>query len=353
MILSDIPGTPGQFWGEHTTYVGPYKPGPRLVRWLGHGWAYNVIGLVAGLRLFLRRRHADGIVTSGGATGQLFAWLQALVPWGRKPHVMIDCLWHQPQSRLRAFVQRLQIRLAARSVRKFVVWSAHEVEDFAAAFRVPPAQFQFVPFHHTLEDYDYRLRDDGYLFAGGNSDRDYRTLIVAVRPLDVPTWIASTRADLFAGVALPPNARVTPTSEAGFRDALAGAKLVVVPMAGGALRSGGQQTLLNALCMGKPTIAVGRRWAADLMEDRVHGLIVDYGDVKALRAAIEWTLARPAEAKAMAERGRAHARQFSTQRCLETIYEMVSGNAPTVPFRAAACTQAVRERRASGCSATA
>src|SRR5947208_3179912 len=115
MILSDIPGTPGQFWGEHTSYIGPYKPGPRLARCLGHRLAYNVIGVVAGLRLMLRRRQADGVVTSGGATGQFFAWLQAVIPWGRKPHVMIDCLWHEPKSRLRASLQGLQIRLAARS----------------------------------------------------------------------------------------------------------------------------------------------------------------------------------------------------------------------------------------------
>jgi glycosyltransferase involved in cell wall biosynthesis len=90
----------------------------------------------------------------------------------------------------------------------------------------------------------------------------------------------------------------------------------------GLLHSGGQQTCLNAMMMGKPTIAVGRPWATDFITDGVNGLIVDYEDVDGLRLAIEWVLAHPDEARAMAQRGRAHAQQFTTQRCMEHIYHM-------------------------------
>ncbi len=325
MILSDIPGTPGQFWGDHTTFVGPYKPTPRLKRWLGTCWAYNLIGVVAAVRLFLRRGRCHGVITSGGACGLMFAWLQALVPWGRKPHVMIDCLWYLPESRLARFLKSVQLRLAACSVHRFVVWAQHEADDFARAFGLPRDKFVFVAFHHTLEDYEYRVEDGGYLFAGGNSDRDYRVLVEAVRSLDLPVWIATTRTELFDGVDVPAAVRVEPTSDAGFRQAMAAARLVVIPMQGGLLRSGGQQTLLNALVMGKPTIVVGRRWAADLMTDREHGLIVDYGDADGLRRAIAWVLENPAEAERMAQRGRAHALELTTRRTMETIYDLVPG----------------------------
>ena len=126
----------------------------------------------------------------------LFAWLQALCPWGRKPHVMIDCLWDRSAKPLAHWFKKLRVRLAARSVERFVVWASHEVEDFARAFDLPRDKLEYVPFHTTLHDYDYEVRDDGYIFAGGNSDRDYRTFVEAVRPLDVPTWIATTRPDL-------------------------------------------------------------------------------------------------------------------------------------------------------------
>src|SRR5690606_23552269 len=98
-------------------------------------------------------------------------------------------------------------------------------------------------------------------------DRDYGCLIEAVRPLDLPVWIATTRTEQLKGIDIPPHVRVEGTTAAGFRQAMAAARLVVIPMQGGLLHSGGQQTCLNAMRMGKPTIAVGRKWATDLMED--------------------------------------------------------------------------------------
>ena len=120
-ILTDIPGKPGRFWGDNTTFVGPNKPPTGLLRWAGKRWAYNLTGLLAGLRLFARRQHCQGVVTDGGSSGMLFAWLQALCPWGRKPHVLVDCLWELPASPWRAWFKKLRIRLAARSDRKSVV----------------------------------------------------------------------------------------------------------------------------------------------------------------------------------------------------------------------------------------
>ena len=154
------------------------------------------------------------------------------------------------------------------------------MDDYADAFGLPREKLEYVPFHTTLHDYEYEVRDDGYLFAGGNYDRDYATLIEAVRPLDAPVWIATTRPEQLRGVDVPPHVRVEGTTEAGFRRAMAAARLVVVPMQKGLLHSGGQQTCLNAMLLGKPTIAVGRKWAVDFIDDGADGLIVDYEDRK-------------------------------------------------------------------------
>jgi glycosyltransferase involved in cell wall biosynthesis len=327
-VLTDVPGKPGRFWGDHTTYVGPCRPPAWLVRLAGWRWAHNLAGAAAALRLFARRRHCQGVVTNGGASGLLFAWLQGLAPWGRKPHVLIDCNWYLPAGRLRAWLKGLRLRLAARSAHRFVVWASHEVEDYARAFGLPRDKLAYVPFHTTVHDYDFEVRDDGYLFAGGNFDRDYATLVEAVRPLGVPTWIATTRPGQLAGVGVPAHVRVEGTTHAGFRQALAGARLVVVPMQAGLLHSGGQQTCLNAMLLGKPTIAVGRRWAVDFITPGVTGLIVDYRDAAGLRDAIRRVLDNPEAAREMAERGRAHAGRFTTERCMRAVHDLVRGAAP-------------------------
>ncbi len=297
-----------------------------LVRGVGSRWAYNLKGVLAALRLFARRGRCRGIVTDGGASGVLLAYLQALCPWRRKRHVMIDCLWDLRPGTLRARLKRLRLRLAARSVHCFVVWASHEVDDYARAFGLPREKLVYVPFHTTAHDYDFAVRDGGYLFAGGNSGRDYRPLVEAVRPLDLPVWIASTRRELFRGVDLPSHVRVEPTTHAGFREAMAGARVVVIAMESGLLHSGGQQTCLNAMLMGKPTIAVGPKWASDFIEDGVTGLLVDYDDPAGLRRAITWVMENPDAARRMGERAREHAATFTTERTMRAVYELAVGN---------------------------
>ncbi len=189
---------------------------------------------------------------------------------------------------------------------------------------MPADKFEYVPFHTTAHNYQYEERDDGYLFAGGNFDRDYRTLVEAIRPIDVPVWIATTRGEqLLDGVAIPRHVRIAGTTAADFRQAMAAARCVVIPMQNGLLHSGGQQTCLNAMLMGKPTIAVGRKWAVDFIDDNVNGLIVDYEDVDGLRWAVTWVLDHPEEARCLAERGREQAAQFTTERTMRTVYDLV------------------------------
>jgi glycosyltransferase involved in cell wall biosynthesis len=254
---------------------------------------------------------------------------------------------------LKKWFKALRIRLAARSVHRFVVWASHEAEDFTHAFGLPRWQLQYVPFHHTLHDYDYEVRDDGYLFAGGNSDRDYRTLVESVRDMDVSTWIALTQRDLLDGVPIPPHVRVEATTPEGFRQAMAGARLIVIPMCKGTLRSGGQQTCLNAMLLGKPTIAVGRRWAVDFITDGEDGLIVDYEVAPSLRRAIRWVLDHPDAARRMGERARERAAWFTTERCMRTVHDLVmdaAGSRSPQPrsHQPTSCLEPARDASTSG-----
>lgn len=330
-VLTDIPGKPGRFWGDHTRFVASSQPPRWLCRLVGWGLAHDLVGGLAALRLFARRHQAAGIVTDGGASGILFAWLQALVPWGRRPHVLVDCNWYETPSAWKNRLKRWRLQLAARSVQRFVVWASHEIDDYSQAFGLPRERLEYVPFHTTLDNYTYEVRDDGYLFAGGNFDRDYPCLVEAVRPLAVPTWIATTRPEQLAGTDLPAHVRVEGTSVSGFRQAMAGAKVIVVPMQADLLHSGGQQTCLNAMFLGKPTIAVGRKWAGDFITHGEDGLIVDYQDPVGLREAIRRVLDHPAEAQAMGEKARRRAAWFTTERTMRSVYRIVKGQMPAAP----------------------
>jgi glycosyltransferase involved in cell wall biosynthesis len=118
---------------------------------------------------------------------------------------------------------------------------------------------------------------------------------------------------------------------------MAGARLVVIAMESGLLHSGGQQTCLNAMAMGKPTIAVGRKWAVDFIEDGVTGLIVDYDDPAGLRRAIRWILENPEAAARMARGARDYAATFTTERTMQAVYELAAPSEASTRTREDLC----------------
>jgi glycosyltransferase involved in cell wall biosynthesis len=282
-VITDIPGSPDGFWGKNTIYCKPWQATGLLCKIFGKNTARRAAGAATAIKLLSKRSKTDAYITSGTLIGISFALLQTLFFWNRKPHVLIDCIWYQSRNRLRNRTFSLALIMASPSVTKFVVWASHELEDYPKAFGIDPSKFEFVHFWHTLSGYNFKIRDEGYVFAGGNWDRDYKTVIETARKLpEIPFRIGTTRPEQLDGLDIPPNIAVKGYSHEGFRRAMASSRIVLVPMERGLLHSGGQQTVLNAMYMGKPTIAIGHRWASDLIENNINGYIIDYKDTDSL-----------------------------------------------------------------------
>lgn len=181
----------------------------------------------------------------------------------------------------------------------------------------------YIPFHHTLEGFEFDIHKGDYIFCGGDGDRDYNTLIEAVRDLDVPVVIASRRMDL-AKTDLPVNVKLSPTSPEDFRKLMANSRMVVVPMEGGHLHSGGQQTFLNAMALGKPVVVADDRGAKDYITDGVDGLIVPTGNPHALRDAICKVINDQENANLLGENGRITGQSYSTMKCMVKIIELAN-----------------------------
>jgi glycosyltransferase involved in cell wall biosynthesis len=290
-FMTDIPAQRSDgTWAQHTTMIPPPAGLYRLSRRVqGTCWGRAVGAVLAiawGLRLLRVRRRFPAAITSGAGAGVVFGMLQAVVGLGRIPHVMMDCLWYRERGLPRRLLARIKFASLARSVSCFVVWASGEVDDYAGELGVPRHKLVFVPYHHTLEGYAFTIEDGGYVFAGGDGDRDYATLVEAVRGLQVPVLIGTRLPSWHGRSDLPPNITVRSFDAAGFRQAMAGARVVVVPMQGGLLHAGGQQTYLNAMRMGKPVIVCDDRGARDYIDDGVTGLIVPPGRPQELRQAM-------------------------------------------------------------------
>ena len=145
--------------------------------------------------------------------------------------------------------------------------------------------------------------------SAGTASRDYRTLVEAVRGLDVETRIAADstwyREEVnVAFDALPDN--VSMFSAGGFerlRALYAEASFVVVPLQD-VRHACGYSVIAEAMAMGKAVIATRSGAPSDLVADGTTGLYVPANDVPAMRAAIERLAGDPALASRMGRAAR-------------------------------------------------
>ena len=296
-ILATMPG-PDPLWN---TYVYDYLP-------------ENAGGFRDHLALLKLAKGREVLILNGSVGRRqryrdlLFAVLLKL-RFSKPPKVLMqDATWEPRSESLESdfpFMKRLIPKLARLAISlidgphmRYAVLSTKEVETFPKVWGVDPTRVVFQPFPNTLHEYrDMETRDDGYIFAGGNSVRDFGLLESALDGTSIPTRIATKWQPTLNLSHL----EVGPTSHHDYMSLLANSHAVVVPLRQ-SVRSAGQQSYLNAMGLGKPVIVTEAPGVRDYVIDGVTGIIVP-PKVDALRAAILHVM-DPANAPFYAEMGR-------------------------------------------------
>ncbi|WP_052465851.1 glycosyltransferase [Mobilicoccus massiliensis] len=311
-VMSTMWGTTPR-WGEHVDF-----------------YVTERFGTPGDLRRLLRlARGKAGVVLLGSVTRRhlyrdfVFALLLKLTNRpSKRPRVLVtDATW-QPESqalsrlthippRWFSALQRGIVRLIDGPHVRYAVLSSDEVETFPQLWGVDPHRVLFTPFPATI-DPDTPTSDGDYLFAGGNSLRDYSLLEKALAGTDVPCrvaseWQPSAASEIAAG----------PVSHEEFVSLLAGCRASVVPLEQ-RWRSAGQQSYLNAMALGKPVIVTEAPGVHDYIEDGVTGVVVP-PEPEALRAAI-LDVMDPANAERYAQMGR-RARDWVRAHATDEVYK--------------------------------
>ena len=310
-ILTTIPARVSKRWKAETSFV---KPPQVFINSRLSPFLYS-------LKLFILSRKCDVVITPSDRVGNVFALFQGLLCINPIPHLMIDCLWYKDKLSLLRFIKKRLGKILNRAVRKYVVWAKHEMEDYPRVLNLPEDKFTYIPFHTTIEGYDFQMERGDYIFSGGDGDRDYSTLIEAAKDIPAKVCIATRTEITGYSKEKYPNVSVTATSHEDFRRLMAGSLMVVVPMKRGLLHSGGQQTYLNAMRMGKPVIVCSPA-AGDYIEHWKTGVVLSNGDVNGLRDAIVRLMN---DSKLAFEMGRAaedSARLFSTESTMSQVLEL-------------------------------
>lgn len=277
----------------------------------------------------LRQRSPVVLVTVGSAHAFVLALLQLIARPFRRPrtHVMFDFLLERKRRGPGGLVDRIRTRIFTAAVDAAVVWGRADVDIYAQEYGIPRDKLRFKQFHITLEEYEFEIRDEGYIFAGGNHGRDYRTLIEALAPVSHPVFIATQVEEVKRWAEPYPHITVQGVTPAEFRRRMAASTMVVEAHPVDFFRTAGHQTFLNAMWMGKPFVMADRKSAEGYFRDGEYWLIVDAGDARALREAVKRLLEDPHLADSIARRGRAEVRHpgYGTLNCMQDIYNLAIG----------------------------
>ena len=277
-----------------------------------------------------RAHNYDAVVLDGSARrDQIAAALLGTAP--RRPALVIaDSTWKRTGNRL----ERAAVRMMDGARTSFCVVSSFEAERFSATWGLRDSQVHLTlwPFTVSEAQRSKPVAENGRVFAGGDSLRDYGPLIAAANEIEAPVDIA-TRAPSDAWGATPGNVTVRAAPQIEYDEMLRCAAVVVVPLQPRTDRSSGQTTYVNAMALGKAVVVTDAPGVRDYIEDGETGVIVPAGDGPRMARAVQHLLDNPVERRKLGERAQAHALRHLTlagyaSRLLSVVDETLSAPAP-------------------------
>lgn len=209
------------------------------------------------------------------------------------PHILVDCLWEPKNNFFGRNIIKLRAYLVNNVISKCIVYGKKDIDSFHKTLGISYDKLLFLPYHHTLRGLNCDINsinkyivDGDYIFSGGTDGRDYDSLMKVCDELSLPLKIATLDKEIINKGRNNKLFEIRSMSPKEFRYLMAGSRLVVIPYGKNILRTGGHQTFLNAMLMGKAVIIYNADIAEGYILNGVNGIIIHYGDINSLRLKI-------------------------------------------------------------------
>ncbi len=255
-----------------------------------------------------RRTHYDLVVAWQGKNGFPYAILRSIVGQTSPPLIILGFSLQGIVSHFLGLV-----RFGLRSVSRVVVITPVEVESYRRLLSLSPEAICYTPlgWYDSMQRYetqevrksDAPAQAGKFIYAFGRSYRDYGTLARAVEGTEVNLKL-SGRAFNLAGTKLPHNIETTGwLNYRTLEDYLYESQFCVVPLQPIA-HSSGETSLLHAMSFGKAVVATRSPGTETYIQHGLTGLLVEPGDVQAMRQALLHLWRNPDVAAQMGKEGR-------------------------------------------------
>jgi len=183
--------------------------------------------------------------------------------------------------------------------------------------------FIFIPYYSTLKNEEIYSVPGEYIFSGGNSDRDYHTLVHAIKGLGTKTVIATNSTSwITPDIQELSDLDIRPMHYEEYTRHMKESLINVVVIKEGLLRSAGQQTFINSMLLGKPTIICDNGECLDYIREGIDAIHVASGDIKHLRRAISNLLSDKALRESLGVAAKSRALLFSNEKTMAQVLQL-------------------------------
>jgi glycosyltransferase involved in cell wall biosynthesis len=305
------PGPPGGARKPlYTTYPFPTSPWRRSADFLPQGAS----GLERVRRVVAAAKTHRVLVLNGFSRHDMIAagWIARR---RRRPAVLVlDPTWKPGTNPVDRALTRFSVRLLDGEHVRYGVLTRYEVGTFPRTWKVSAERVRFIPWFCTLaaEELQAPVSHGGGFFAGGNSLRDFDTLIEAAAAVPAAVTIASNTLTEDQLRRLPDNVSAGPVSPGRYDELSRSATAVVLPLEERPDRTSGQGTLLAAMALGKTLIVNDAPGVRDYVRPDETALVVPSRDPDALARAMRWVIEHPDRSRELGARARDEASRHYT-----------------------------------------